>query len=222
MKKAIVNYGSGGWYPRGSARLKSSMQSFGFDGDFFIYDKLPKGCPTHQQSPYAFKPHLMQYARARMYEAALWCDSSIFAVNPIDPIFEKIEKQGYYFCHNGFNCAQTLTDNALKNLVITRDEAEQIPELTGCVMGLKFSHPKAVEFLETWMERSKDGTFVGNWKRDEKDSTDPRFLFSRHDQPVASVIAWQLGMREWEYPGEHFMYWKEQRPNTVCLCNQGM
>ena len=35
---AFINFGKGAWYPRGSARLKQSLQDVGYPGRVYIWD----------------------------------------------------------------------------------------------------------------------------------------------------------------------------------------
>lgn len=60
-------------------------------------DCLPVGSRPHSESPYGFKVHAIKAAYEKGYTSILWLDSPCVAVKEdISPIFDKIEKEGYY------------------------------------------------------------------------------------------------------------------------------
>lgn len=60
-------------------------------------DCLPPGSRPHSESPYGFKVHAIKKAYEMGYTSILWLDSPAYAVKEdISPIFDKIEKEGYY------------------------------------------------------------------------------------------------------------------------------
>jgi hypothetical protein len=61
------------------------------------HDILPPGSRPHSESPYGFKVHAIKAAYEKGYTSILWLDSPAYAVKEdISPIFDKIEKEGYY------------------------------------------------------------------------------------------------------------------------------
>lgn len=217
MNRCIVNVGIGHWYPKGTERLRKSLEGR-YDGDIlFFNDVLPPNARPHNVSNYGFKIHAIQSAIDNGFDTILWLDCSMYAVKDITPIFDKIKKNGYYFINNGFNAAQTLTDNALHNLEITRDEAEKIPEVASGLFGLDMKNKKAAEFYRQWKYHEAVGSFNGSRNHNPKDSTDPRFLFSRHEQSVASVLLHRLGMNKLSFWGEEGDYWSQNKENNHSL-----
>jgi len=121
-KRCIVNVATGHFYCNMQKRLKDSftyctdnldmyfhdgsdhyedqypinMKKFGIDVILW-HDCLPKGSRPHSESPYGFKVHAIKVAYEMGYTSILWLDSPAHAVKEdISPIFEKIEKEGYY------------------------------------------------------------------------------------------------------------------------------
>lgn len=113
-KRCIVNVATGDFYCKQQKRLRASLKNIDavyYNGscnsfsnsceqgiDLMLWtDQLPPGSKPHSESPYGFKVHAIKYAYERGYTSILWLDSSAHAVKEdVSPIFEKIEKEGYY------------------------------------------------------------------------------------------------------------------------------
>lgn len=231
MSRCVVSVatGSKSHYYVWQKRLWSSLADVGFTGDRMFWNKeLPPGSPTHAESPYAFKPAAFLAAREAGHKQILWCDSAVWARRPLDPAFDLLERQGFLFFYNGYLCGNWITDAALEKQGLTRDEAMEIPDFTGCCMGLDLNHPLGAEFLARWHEASIDGvSFVGDWTNERKQcSTDPRCRGHRHDQVIGSIIAHRMGMTPVHGgPGGMFSYWRDDLESnepgleSICLVN---
>jgi len=224
----ILNVSCGGWYPRGQHRLFESLDQFGFKGKkLFWKDRFPPGCPDHKKIPYAFKPYAFLEAKRRGYDIALWIDSALWAIKPIDYYLDKILKDGHVLLNNGWKTGQWCSDAALKTLRITREEAMDMPHLMANVMGLDFRNKRSIDFFEEWFRLSNDGiTFPGSWtNKNNEVSKDPRVLGHRHDQTAASVISIRLGMN-WTIDNTGVFYYDgrpmEQVPSNIILLARGM
>lgn len=66
--------------------------------DLIVYEnEFPEGSSLHKYSPYGFKAHAIKTAYDMGYTSILWLDSPAQALKEnISPIFDKIEKEGYY------------------------------------------------------------------------------------------------------------------------------
>jgi len=117
-KRCIVNVATGHFYCNMQKRLLQShcrktikvyKIAKGFDVfssdiistpslDILLWiDELPAGSRPHSESPYGFKVHAIKAAYEMGYTSILWLDSPAHAAKEdISPIFEKIEKEGYY------------------------------------------------------------------------------------------------------------------------------
>lgn len=217
MRKAVITLGISSpaptghpgrlWqdYRRGIARLKESLASVGFSGEFMYWDSTyPRGCPHHEETEYAFKPFCFVEVAAEGVQLALWLDSSIYPYREIDTIFEEIRSNGYLFVGGTHFTGEYCTDDALSVLGVTREQALAIPSCSSGILGLNFECEIAREFLARWHMCARDGrAFRGpKWSGVRgfpvTVSTDPRVKGHRHDQTVASILAWQLGMRQWK------------------------
>lgn len=225
MKKCIINVSYGKWYPKGQDRLSKSLLSVGYNGEkLFWRNSFPVNSPQHYEVPYAFKAFAFQEAYERGNELILWVDSSLWAIKNPNPIFDIIDKEGGYFVSNGPFAGNTIPDRALKNMNLTRDEAMTIPEITGCIMGINIKDIKGKKFLDDFLSLAKDRvTFQGSHLRSPVDSNDKRFLYARHDQPVASILRHRIGLPMYE-PKQYFRYYYNDpiENDTSIFLNQGM
>jgi hypothetical protein len=197
---------------RGLDRLERSLKRVGFKGDILFWrDSYPDDCPSHLESPFAFKAFCFMEAKERGYDLILWADSSIVAIRPIQVLFKKIEQEGYLIFRNSKNIlGHWCSDEALKILNLSRDDALKIQEVVGATIGLNMKNSVAIEFLNQWYESACDGiSFRGvkealhtkhdynavKWNVNNRISSDPRVKGHRHDQTVAGVIANRLGMK---------------------------
>lgn len=226
--KVVVNVGVGGWYPKGSRRLQTTLGEQSELASQLIYiDTLPAGSPSHTQMQYVFKAYALEQAANLGYRYILWCDSSLYATGKLTAIWDKIARDGYYMINNGYNCANTCTDRLLESFGISRDIAETIPEITTCCFGFDVKSEKGEAFLKMFVHTAKAGLFSGGREWRAEDSTDRRFMFARHDQSAASIIADLLGWKPNAEYGMDVQYLNgpDGKPgevnNSVCLVNWG-
>jgi len=213
MRRAAISLAtSQGRYAQGLQRLADSLRRSGFTGEFIGWPpgQFPAGCPPHLDVPFAFKPYCFAEARQRGLEAVLWLDSSSVAVRSLEPLFKQIEERGYFLFKNGrFRVGEWASDLALERLGVSREEALSLPEVNAAVIGLNLKHPLGSAFLDQWHAEAKVGlAFRGvaegpltladyrNVKRNREGrvSAHPRVRGHRHDQTVAGVLAWRLGL----------------------------
>jgi hypothetical protein len=239
--RAVVNFAKdaewpNAWYTRGQDRLLKSLGDVLWPGRVFFYsDETHIGCPPHQLLPYGFKVAAIKAAMAQGAEVILWADASVFAIKPIEPVFEHIEKHGHIFFQAGFNCAQWTNDRALNILQVTRDEAEKMPMLMALCMGFDMRNEQTRWFFKRFSECVFETRALhGAWTNESgTESNDPRCQGHRHDQSVASILAAQLGMELtppnvlFSYYGPKLFMYDYQNdmgkiPESVVLLAQGM
>jgi hypothetical protein len=205
-------------FPRGIKRIKENLKKYHFTGDFIAWERrYPEGAPTQQQMPYAFKPFCFYEAHKLGYQLILWMDASIVIKQPIERLFEQIEKNGYLIFQEDHSLGQFCKDEALEPLGITREESFRMPSCWACVVGLNLADQRSMEFLRLWKEKACDGiTFPGpKWSgvrgRPRTASPDPRVNGHRYDQTAASVIALQLGMDRWKTKEQFHTFFEDDR-----------
>ncbi len=226
MRECIINYSEGHWYPRGQARLVKSLASIKFAGDILLFDKsMIKGCPTHKESPYAFKYWIFNCARKKGYDYVLWLDSSFWAIKSLSPLFNRIATTGYVLqMSDSFRLGNWCSDIALETLGYSREKSFSMIMHDGGLIGLHMHNERALNFLQQMIKYSLDGkSFQGAWKNtNHLISKDPRVLGHRHDMSVGCMVADRLSMKA----VDKGVYWTQKKQysknTTTCLLGQGM
>jgi len=189
----IVSLGFGSPYVSQARRLAKSLAEFaapvGIDYSVRL-NTMPNHCPSHQDAPFAFKVYCILDAIRQGYKNVLWLDANMYAVKSVLPIFERIQKQGYWFVHDsGWTNGQWCTDAALPLLRLTREHALTQPVIFGGWAGFNTSSALAQRILDGWARGAIDGSFVGPFHKGQGFvSDDPRVLGHRHDQTVLSTV----------------------------------
>lgn len=191
IQKAIVNACTlVGWYPEGAARLRASIISK--DTTILHYAGYPIS-GYNESNPYTVKASAIEKAIDEGFTKILWMDCSVWCIKDIQPIWDIIDNQGYYFTSSGYNAAQTCSDKSLAYFGITRDEAEMMPDSNTAIFGVDLDHTQGSEFIYRWLKASKDGVFDGSRYHDNQ-SSDPRFMFHRQDQSAATLLIGLMGL----------------------------
>lgn len=203
QSRCVVSCGYGGWYARGAERLRNILARTNPEVSTMIWaNKLPPESRLHNQVPYDFKPKAIQAAQKAGFTSILWLDSSVVPNADISPIFNQIEKDGYFIMINGWSTGEWCSDRVLPYLNATRDELMTYPHGIGGILGFDLSRPSVVSVFNQWNELSTD-CFPGPWYNENgKASSDTRVLGHRHDQTVISVLAHRAG---WTFtpPGDN-------------------
>lgn len=198
--RCIINVATHGEYLSGQRRLRKSLRGVGYKDDLLLFtDCYPPGCPEDKESPQAFKIYAFEEAKKRGHKVILWCDASIQFVRHPDPVFEDIERDGAYFIRTWYWAGQCAPDLCLKNCGVTREEANKIPGITGCMWGLDLRTDLGCRVL-TWMgHRARDKSFCGGgWGPHSLSGKNPKeklpagIKFYRHEIPPLSIIARRL------------------------------
>ena len=192
--KAIVNL-STDRYTKGRERLYNSLVGK-FDGHVQIFtNEAEIGSPTHDENPYAFKLYAIDKMRSLGYTQILWLDASAYAVKNVQPIFDYIDKYGYFMEVAGHWSGSWCNQHTLNYFGITREDAMTMPMYSAGFTGLDFNNQTAIEFFDKWKSSMNAGCFKGSWAD------------HRHDMTCASIIANQMDLvKNWSGGGNFFAY----------------
>jgi hypothetical protein len=206
-KRCIVNVATGEFYCKMQERLVNSFKSqigtiteFGKDGyvgknvwnndgkvDLIVWvDCLPSGSRPHSESPYGFKVHAIKAAYERGYTSILWLDSPAYAVKEdISPIFEKIEKEGYYAMSHIDPLENYVGDFALQQYAFERSALNGNNLPSGSCYGFDLNG-KGFHILTSILEDERLGLF-----RNEVNGN----IVHRHDEACLA-----LSLLDFDYP----------------------
>ena len=219
IRHCVINCGIGSWYPKGSERLAKSLNYHGYSGDVFTWRNFPN--KNYDESClYNVKAAAFEEAIAMGYTHILWMDCSAWCIGNIEPIFDIINEMGYFLLRSGYNCAQTCSDKCLESFDVTRDIAESFNDASSGVMGVNTQNPEALLFIQKFIKSAKDGVFSGS-KNHDGQSEDHRFLFHRHDQSAAGIIANQMGLYMFDL-NIHVSYYSPKMPETTIIALRGL
>lgn len=183
--RAVVSFANErGEYLKGLSRLKKSLVIH--DNNIFhgLIGESLVGSPPHLENPYAFKVYCWDCVIATGIRKILWLDASVVAVRNLQPVWDKIDQDGYIMQDAGHFVGRWCNDETLEYFNLTRDEAWKMPMYGNAgFLGLDLDNPIAFEFFKQWKQSMLDGMFKGSWKD------------HRHDMTCGSIIANRLKMK---------------------------
>lgn len=225
MNRCVLNVATGR-YVQGQKRLAAALKQ---QVAFLSWtDCLPTGSPAHRDVPYAFKAWALRAAEARDYSLVLWADASILPNQPIVPLLERIEREGYWISRNGWTNAQWTAGSAYEDLGVSPEENATIPHVVATAFGLNLQHPIGRTFYVEYLRLAQTRAFCGPWwnsNHPEYGGRDgaapcgsPDVCGHRHDQTAASVIAWRLQLRLTD-PPDVFAYRGGETEATILVAD---
>lgn len=227
VKYCVVSFADKvGTYQKKMKRLEDSLKG-NFEGDFIGFTNYNEiGSPSHSEIPYAFKPYAIQKARDMGYDLILWADSPVYAIKPIQQVFEHISKEGYLLFDNiGYSLGDYSSDKQLDYFGISRQQAWDIPQVMACVLGFDFTEKVTQDFFKTYKDVAQD-LYPGEWNNDDlTESKDARVRGSRHDQSVISCIAHVNDLKITNAQQTYFCYLEHKKvlqiSPSVCMYSAG-
>lgn len=191
-KRCIVNVATDR-YVAGQDRLNRAMAGKSRETDLMFWrDTLPPGSPAHMPKPYAFKAWALKAAADAGHTELLWLDACILPNRELEPLWEKIERDGYWIVDNGYKNGEWTCDAAYRDLGVTREENWKIPHVVATAFGLSLSHPVGQQIFDEYFGLAQTNAFCGPWRNENgAASKDPMVRGHRHDQTALSVAAWR-------------------------------
>ena len=183
--RAIVSFANErGNYLKGLKRLEDSLKGRDSNTFYGLIGESLVGAPKHLENPYAFKIYAWKCVMAQKFKKILWVDASVVAVNDLQPVWDKIDEQGYIMQYAGHLVGNWCNDRTLEYFNISRSEAMSMPMYGNAgFLGLDLDNPIAKQFFQSWEQSMLDGQFKGSWQD------------HRHDMTCGSIIANKLGMK---------------------------
>lgn len=128
MKRLVVSYATGR-YVTGLKRLDQAvllehgagafMMPWGHPPYYNAQDAkgiagswpIPNAWPSHATIPYGFKAYALKAAMNAGAESILWADAAILPIRSMEPLWEKIEREGAWIHNGGWKNGQWCADS---------------------------------------------------------------------------------------------------------------
>ena len=180
MKRAVVCVATTKRYQRGMARLSEALKVHGNCAQT-MWSHLGLDWPSHEDKPYAFKAYAMKEAcdggggnevdrLHRNFDCVIWADACILTIRSMEPLWEKIEREGYWISNNGWMNSQWCADSWYEDcfpggaLEAARKINSQVPHVVATSFGLNLKHPIGSWILaEYYRLASNTRAFCGPW-----------------------------------------------------------
>ncbi len=189
-KRCVINVAFATGYPVGQARLVESLREIGYSGALMTWtDVVPDGSPWENTVPRGFKVYAFEQAKRAGYDLVLWLDASLWAVRPLDRIFELAQERGCYVY-----AFRRLIDPGTEDLYrvkfgIPREKASSIALVLGGIWGIDFCNATGNELHRRMSSHVvTPGAFTADTNRDEG--------------PL-SVEVWRMGIKPETSPGSY-------------------
>lgn len=183
MSRCVVNVATGP-YLKGQTRLMNSFAKFGSYGfSASTWPAIPAVWPSHEQRPYAFKCFALKEV-SEYHDTLLWADACILPIRSLKPLWERIERDGYWFSANGYTNYEWTADSAYPDLFrpewehamedkhMTQDRIMEdlralnktIPHVVATTFGISLKHEIGRAFLAEYFRlASETRAFCGPW-----------------------------------------------------------
>lgn len=200
MKRALVTVATEPWH----ILQDRQIQWFGeVDPGCAIksWRAIPSAWPSHGEMPYAFKSNALIEA-SKTCDLLLWCDSAVVPVRDMAPLWERIERDGYWVSNNGWNNYEWTADSAYPQLFpgLSIDKARElnktIAHVCAATFGISMKHMLGRDLLERYSRLCDTSAICGPWKNTPETPCGPAdVLGHRHDQTILSVVANDLDLQ---------------------------
>ncbi len=196
----------------------------------FVWRDEPNGCPRHVERPYAFKAFALEEARLSGMNLLLWCDAAILPIRSLEPLWEKIEREGAWIHNGGWLNGQWCADSWYADCFpgVPPEEAraanKDIPHVVATTFGLNVRSELGASILKEYYRlASETRAFCGPWWNSNGEREDyrkhqgaaacgpPSTLGHRHDQSCLSIIAHRHGVKLTE--GADIFDYSRRRPD---------
>jgi hypothetical protein len=206
MKRAVVTVATD-WYVTFQDRLIAAVNRVDPECGICAWREIPTGWPSHQDRPYGFKCRALVSAGAAGNDLLLWCDAPIVPVRSMKPLWDRIEKDGYWIARNGWNNYEWTATDAYKVLFpdLSLNQARRlnkdIPHVVASAFGINVAHPVGQMLISEYFRLCDTEAICGPWKNAPETHCGPiDVLGHRHDQTILSVVAHNLGLKLTDCP----------------------
>ena len=206
-ERCIICYSSFNYkYPEGIKRIDKFLKRIGYKGHFIAkiggWPNIQGGDLVFAHIPYAFKLCFFEEVKNLGYKNVLWIDSSIIPLKSLEPVFEKIEKVGYFGYLSSHKVVDYSNEEALATFGLDMKKAEDILTIEGSVIGLNLKTEVGNLLLNEWRKSALNGGFYS----------------ARSDQNSFSIIAYLNNLKDWDNPSVHRPFQLQDITENAIFC----
>ena len=212
MRRCVVSVATGDRYRPFLKRLSDEFAKIDPGTEQRFWGVMPEGCPSHQEVPYAFKAFALAQSVIHA-ELLLWADVAVVPIRSLEPLWEKIERDGAYIPLNGWFNAEWCADSAYADLfpgvpIEEAREMNRIPHAVATTFGINTRSEVGAKLLSEYYRLANTKAFCGPWSNTNRPNNTfkydpsmmgpcgpPEVYGHRHDQSALSVIAHSLGIK---------------------------
>jgi len=192
------------------ARFRETFKKYACCDRIYIYDKAwPPGSPCHLECNYGFKVHAVNHARSEGFQKILWFDSSCYAFAPLEPLWQRLERDGHVLIEDANALGKWSSDRSLEDFNVTRDQAMSMRLMCGTCWGVDLTFERSRIFLDKLLSCATPENFNGTHKSrlpgltphprpktgGAAVSNDERCWGHRSDEVYSALIANELNMK---------------------------
>ncbi len=170
-------------YPKKIRALKDHLSKVGFTGHLLYrvggWPNIEGGSLVLMHVPYAFKVAFFKEAQRLGYKKVLWIDAIFEPLKNLDPIFNRIEQDGYFLLSSPHTLREFGSEKLRLSFNLTDEENRNIQTVRGGAIGIHMENEKGIALLDLWHQAALD--------------LDP-YLSRRPEENVLAVLAYKLGL----------------------------
>jgi hypothetical protein len=153
-------------------------------------------CKPHTEAPHQFKSMALQFVKELGYEQAIWCDSSIKIMKPLDKFWDLVSEQGVITFDDISGTEDMWTsDKCLDILNCSIDFAKTFTQCTAGVLLFDFTNKRGNKIFNEYLYYCQNLQAL-NMKLG---SNRPEFKAHRSDQSIISFLIKKHGMNNLAY-----------------------
>lgn len=121
--------------------------------------EYPHGSKSHAESPYGFKVHAFEWAFSQGFVHVLWLDSVISLVKDPQPIFETIERDGFFCLADAEWISRTSRADLFSYHKLTPYQTRTWRAMQGSVIGFDATNDRLMAVYSEWKDQEQRGLF---------------------------------------------------------------
>jgi hypothetical protein len=162
---------------------KSICDHYSSDHHIMWTDTLPPGSKTHEESPYGFKVHAVEYARSLGHKKIIWIDTACVLQDKVDYWFDLIPEYGVVAVRDDNKLSNHIGSAALmKWSLVSISDAYHL--VGGSLYVFDFNNHPSAKIFEQWKWMEQQGGFADESKHRHDESMMAMCLYMNGSEPV--------------------------------------